>query len=592
MKKINIFIPALLVCVIFFDCQKKITDPDIISDTQLSSELSTDDVAIQNLIKMGFRQDMIEDRGEYIIVEGDIGFSREQLIKMPLSKITQYRYPYLVSMSKVSNIGVKIDNSISYWSTVIEEALAMWNTPISELHFNIVTDSPDITINSDQASGIPSDYQNLRQDSIMVVGAQASFPDENGNPGWIISVNMDIYQHNTNDKRRTTIAHEIGHCIGFRHTNYWAVDPDQYDYLAIYIPETPLSWDAQSIMNGGILGDVMPLGGNDKVALHTLYPSQSSFYSGPKAERVYWNYSQHSGNIQVQLPNFTETDIESEGSGMATTKFYFADVNGDGKDDRIYWNYSQHSGDLQIRLATSGGYFSSSTIYQAGSGMSSTRFYFADVNGDGKDDRIYWNYSQHSGDLQIRLATGSGYFSSSTIYQAGSGMSSTKFYFPDVNGDGKDDRIYWNYSQHSGDLQIRLATGSGYFSSSTIYQAGSGMSSTKFYFPDVNGDGKDDRIYWNYSQHSGDLQIRLATGSGYFSSSTIYEIGSGISNAQFFFADVNGDGDVDRIKWSYTYQSGASIVQFGNGNGYFSNDNLYIAGSGMSSTTLHFGNVD
>jgi hypothetical protein len=160
------------------------------------------------------------------------------------------------------------------------------------------------------------------------------------------------------------------------------------------------------------------------------------------------------------------------------------------------------------------------------------------VNGDGKADKLYWNYTVDGGQVRTYLATGSGNFSSSATLSAGSSNSSTKFFFVDVNGDGKADKLYWNYTVDGGQVRLYLATTNGNFNSSCGFSEGSTNSSTRFYFADVTGDGKADKIYWNPTVNGGHVRVYISNGSG-FGSTCLYIAGSNSNSTNFYFANVD-----------------------------------------------------
>ncbi|MBS1564012.1 MAG: VCBS repeat-containing protein, partial [Bacteroidetes bacterium] len=128
-------------------------------------------------------------------------------------------------------------------------------------------------------------------------------------------------------------------------------------------------------------------------------------------------------------------------SANASTEFYFADVNGDGKKDKIYWNSTYDSGKPQVFLSNGNGTFTTPGIaHTAGaSALTTTRHYYADVDGDGKADEILWDPTVSSGQTRVFLATGGGNFSSTAINntEGTSQGTTTLFNFADVNGDGK-----------------------------------------------------------------------------------------------------------------------------------------------------------
>lgn len=296
----------------------------------------------------------------------------------------------------------------------------------------------------------------------------------------------------------------------------------------------------------------------------------------------------------------------SSGSSSNKTKFYFADVDGDGIDDKIYWKYDKYGGDLRVfdggyslSLQNNYTWFSQNGVHNSGSSSDNTKFYFADVSGDGKADKIYWKNNSYGGDIRVFLATNGGNFSTSAIHSSGSSSTKTKYYFADVNGDGRADKIYWKRDKYGGDVRVFLATNGGNFSTSAVHSSGSTSSVTKLYFADVNGDGKADKIYWKRDKYGGDIRVFLATGGGNFSTTAIHSSGSISSDTKFYFSDIDGDGDADKIYWKYNKYGGDIYVYTSyfseplNPTNNFSNGPISAFGSNNTGgTNIYFSNLD
>lgn len=297
-----------------------------------------------------------------------------------------------------------------------------------------------------------------------------------------------------------------------------------------------------------------------------------------KDDKIYWNYTFDSGKARVFLSNGDGTFASSavthtaSASTVNTTKYYFADVNADGKADLIRWNPTLNSGHTLVYLATTGGNFSSTVVDnpEGTSGNSSTVYNFADVNGDGKADKIYWNSTFDSGHTRVYLATTGGSFSGTVISGAegASTTAGTTYYYADVNGNGKTDKILWHPSLNSGKTMVYLSDGDGTFTASSTFSnsgASSGSSSTKFYFTDVNGDGWADKIYWNPGNYLGKLKAYFSQTSNTFEG-PIYSLRgtSQSANTEFYFSDINGGGKADQIRWNYGENSGELRNYFGN----------------------------
>jgi endonuclease/exonuclease/phosphatase family metal-dependent hydrolase len=263
--------------------------------------------------------------------------------------------------------------------------------------------------------------------------------------------------------------------------------------------------------------------------------------------------------IQECIP-YQKNHLSLDYSLNKGTEIKFSDITGDNKSDFLTWNHTKHKGRLKIYLAKGDGTFSDPITDPNGwSEKAETKYYFADVNGDGKDDKIFWRYNYNKGRLKIYLAKGDGTFSDPITDPNGwSEKAETKYYFADVNGDGKDDKIFWRYNYNKGRLKIYLAKGDGTFSDPITDPNGwSEKAETKYYFADVNGDGKDDKIFWRYNYNKGRLKIYLAKGDGTFSDPITDPNGwSEKAETKYYFADVNGDGKDDKIFWRYNYNNG------------------------------------
>ena len=297
-----------------------------------------------------------------------------------------------------------------------------------------------------------------------------------------------------------------------------------------------------------------------------------------KKDKIYWNRTYDSGKPQVFLSNGNGTFqspavVHTAGaSTLATTRYHYADVNGDGKDDQILWDPTLNSGHTRVYLATTNGNFSATVVDnpEGTSAGTTTVYHFADVNGDGKADKIYWNSTFDSGRTRVYLATTDGSFSSSVANGAegASTTAGTLFYYADVNGDGKADKILWHPTLNSGKTMVYLSDGDGTFTASSTFSnsgATSGTAATTFYFADVNGDGRADKIYWNPNNYLGEPKIYYAETTNAFVG-PIYSLRgtSQSADTKFYFADINGGGKADQIRWNYGENTGELRNYFAN----------------------------
>jgi endonuclease/exonuclease/phosphatase family metal-dependent hydrolase len=288
-----------------------------------------------------------------------------------------------------------------------------------------------------------------------------------------------------------------------------------------------------------------------------------------KTDKIYWRSNFDDGKPQVFLSNgdgsFASPAVKhtAGASTSATTRYHYADVNGDGKDDEILWNPALNSGRTRVFLATTNGNFSSTAVEnpEGTSAGTTTVYHFADVNGDGKADKIYWNATYDSGRTRVYLATSNGDFSGTVVAgsEGASTTSGTIFYYQDVNGDGRADKIVWHPDLNSGKPMVYLSDGDGTFTASPTFSdsgATSVSASTVFYFADVNGDGRADKIYWNPTNYLGKIKVYYSTTSGF--DGPVYSLRGTSQSAEtlLYFSDINGDGKADQIRWNYGENSG------------------------------------
>jgi len=247
-----------------FACRKNVK-----SDATSSSEVS--DEVLAKIYNLGFsNKNVIPDgKGNYI-VEGDILLSEEELnAKADVSLLRvageeQYRTTNLVK-SLPRTIKVSLGSGLSTWSTALNTALARYNALGLQITFTRVTSGANISIVNGSGSFL----------------ASSGFPTASGNPYNQVILNSSAVAGQPNNTVASIIAHELGHCIGFRHTDYFnrsyscggsPVNEGQAGVGAINIPGTPTGADPNSWMLSCIgSGQDRPFNTNDKIALNYLY---------------------------------------------------------------------------------------------------------------------------------------------------------------------------------------------------------------------------------------------------------------------------------------------------------------------------------
>ena len=224
---------------------------------------------------LGFNSNEVKMYDGMLFIEGDIAISVDELDQMsPDNRLPveeHYHTDNLVSGTP-RTINVYVNMPQKYLDAT-DIAINRYNSESLNLTFQRVTSSSsaDITIKAS-----PWYYYWFG-----ILGS-AGFPTASGDPHNQILMTRAYYDGVSNiNGLATTIAHEMGHCIGFRHTDYMdrsyscggsADDEGDGGVGANYITGTPTGPDANSWMLacGSPEGD-RPFTSNDQVALDYLY---------------------------------------------------------------------------------------------------------------------------------------------------------------------------------------------------------------------------------------------------------------------------------------------------------------------------------
>lgn len=235
----------------------------------VANEIS--DETIARISQLGFSTAGVQKIEEGYLVEGDIVLTEAMLNQAPTSptlriaEVEQYRTFNLVgSLPRVITVSSSGDVTASI-STAINDAINRYNAEPLSLDFQRVASGGEINITVVNGGSYI---------------ASAGFPS-GGNPYPEVKFNKR-YAGYSAGFLATVIAHEMGHCIGFRHTDYMnrsfscgtGGNEGQVNtgVGAVHIPGTPTGPDAASWMLACLSSTTnRPFNSNDKTALNYLY---------------------------------------------------------------------------------------------------------------------------------------------------------------------------------------------------------------------------------------------------------------------------------------------------------------------------------
>lgn len=280
MKKIlAVCVSALVLAGILTNCTKTSTPSE-----EVSTALTADETAL--VAAAGFDRLWAEKtpEGNYLI-EGDILLTQAQLQELAgkgsqhnfvIANEEHYRTTAIVNTGGgIRTITVSLGAGFpSYYSTGLDQALARYNSYGLSIRFQRVASGGEINITG----------ANLGRSfgGGCILGQSAGFPSGgNPAPGFTLSTGKCATSYiNSANKADEVMAHEIGHCIGFRHTDYInrascgsGSGETAGSVGAIHIAGTPqtVSGNYNSWMMACTNGDPV-FNAEDGIALKAVYP--------------------------------------------------------------------------------------------------------------------------------------------------------------------------------------------------------------------------------------------------------------------------------------------------------------------------------
>ena len=237
--------------------------------------------ALQKIKAQGFSTDNVRKVDNGYLVEGDIVLTEENLNaqstspNLLIASDEQYRTTNLVK-ALPRTITVSVSGTLAglaVWSAATDALISRYNALALQVKFQRVASSGNVDIiGFDQ--GPSGGYITL---------GSSGFPTSAGDPYNQIKMNTNVQAYGANPNQgyiTSVLQHEMGHCIGFRHTDYFnralscggSKSNERAGTIgAILIPGTPSGFDAESFMLACSAGTDRTFNPNDIIALNYLY---------------------------------------------------------------------------------------------------------------------------------------------------------------------------------------------------------------------------------------------------------------------------------------------------------------------------------
>ncbi|MBO9672297.1 MAG: hypothetical protein J7577_02560 [Sphingobacteriaceae bacterium] len=277
MKTSN-FLSMAALCLLFttfYSCKSNNTE----SEVQNKTDISADKLA--KIKSLGFSTDNLRKIDEGYLVEGDIVLTEDNLTEtskgtdLNIAETEQYRTTNIVtSLPRV--VTVSVTNLPQVYSDAVNTMISRYNSLGLRLTFQRASagakgDIDIVGFNEGPSGGF-------------ITLGSSGFPTSSGAPYSQVKMNTNAAAYGTNPNLlylASVLQHEVGHCIGFRHTDYMnrafscgasgSGNEGKSTVGAIRIPGTPSKPDAASFMLACSNGGDRTFNANDVIAINYLY---------------------------------------------------------------------------------------------------------------------------------------------------------------------------------------------------------------------------------------------------------------------------------------------------------------------------------
>jgi hypothetical protein len=271
------FLSLAMVCALFIcasSCKKNKTSEQTDNKDEISAS------TLQQIKNLGFSVENARKVDNGYLVEGDILLTDANLNEKSLSpnlniaETEQYRTTNVVkSLPRV--ITISVTNLPQVYSDAVDLMISRYNSLGLRMTFQ--------KANTGTTGNIDVFGFNEGPSGGYITLGSSGFPTSSGEPFNQVKMNTNVNAYGTNPNLlyvASVLQHEVGHCIGFRHTDYMnrayscggkRSNEGTAGVGAVLIPGTPSKADAESFMLACSNGGDRTFNANDVIAMNYLY---------------------------------------------------------------------------------------------------------------------------------------------------------------------------------------------------------------------------------------------------------------------------------------------------------------------------------
>ena len=532
------------------------------------------DEIVDHLVRAGFpAQDItIVDGVVYVGNDAEVTLAASrEMAQAAASGKEQYRTTNLVSAG-LTKICINGSTFTGVFSTALDLAIQNYDEqPLSFAMARTPSSGCSFTINAVIQPG--------------VVGGSSGFPS-GGLPfstinigGGLSTFSVDTIEH--------VITHEIGHTIGFRHSDYFnrsiscgtGGNEGDAGVGAILVPGTP----SGATVGGSIMNSCFrtvetgEFTATDLTALQAMYGVSTDV-------------------LQIQRW------ATRQGGFWDTQQWVAGDFNGDGRVDLANIFNDNGLASIDVHLSNGSSFGIARWATQQGGFWDAQKWVAGDFNGDGRTDLANVFNDGGLASIDVHLSSGGGFGIARWATRQGGFWDAQKWLAGDFNGDGRADLANVFNDGGLASIDVHLSSGSSVGIARWATQQGGFWDTQKWLAGDFNGDRRADlaNVFNDGGLASIDVHLssgssvgiaRWATRQGGFWDAQKWSAGDFDGDSRADLANVFNDSGLASIDVHLSSGSSVGIARWATRQGGFWDAQKWLAGDATGDRRADLVNV-